>query len=469
MSTPMMQASGLGEEHDGLERPPSDVAAEQSVLGGMMLSPDVVGEVTEVVTERDFYQPAHSRIYAAVLALYNAGDPVDPVAVAGELERRGDLRRIGGAAYLHTLIATVPTAANAGYYARLVAHKAQLRRLIEAGLRITQLGYQGAGADLADVVDRAQAAIHDATTDATRANGNSVSLAEATNMMLAALDNTAPRDLVRTGLYDVDDILGGLEPGEITVVCGRPGHGKTLFGLQILRHAVLDQGKHAVIISLEMSREQLTQRISSATAGVLLEKITRSKKNAPALTDDDWQRLTLAAATFDDANLHIYDSAHQTTASIRTVLRRHAQQHGVPDVVMIDYLSLITPMGRVERRDIAIGEMTRDLKILAGELGTSILLLHQLNRGFAQRMDKRPKLSDLRDSGAVEQDAFAVLSVYTPAVSGDDPDNERSGESDIAVLKNRQGQDGCATVAWQAHYARFGSLAGASTPQPPAP
>lgn len=472
--------SGDGAEYEGHEgyadarMPPQDLAAEQSVLGGMLLSKDVIGEVTEVVTERDFYRPAHASVFNAVLALYNAGEPADAVTVASELERRGELGRVGGAPYLHTLIATVPTAANAGYYAEIVAKKATLRRLVEAGTRVVQLGYAGAGgAEVADVVDRAQAAIHDATTDATRPDGGAVTAAEAAADVLEDLDNPAPRDLVRTGLDDLDGIVGGLETGEITVVCGRPGHGKTLLGLQIVRNAVLPPaqggavpgglGKSAFIFSLEMSRRLLMQRMLAATTrrGIRLDKITRSNPAAPPLDDDDWQRLGEANTALAAAKLWIDDSNYQTTASIRTSLRRHVQQHGVPDVVMIDYLGLITTVGKVERRDLAVAEITRDLKILAGELGTAVLLLHQLNRNSAQRNDKRPMLADLRDSGAVEQDAFAVLGIYTPQV--DDRDDARVGEADISVMKNRQGRDGTAVVGWQGHYARLADLAPAST------
>lgn len=469
MSQPMMPVL---EDDQELLRPPQNLPAEQSVLGAMVQSKNAIGEVTEILTERDFYRPAHAMIFSAIVDLYGRGEPADAITVLAELERRGELVRVGGGPYLHTLIATLPTAANATYYATIVAEKAQLRRLVEAGTKVVQLGYQGVvGAELTEVVDRAQAAIHDATTDATRPTGCAVTAAEIAADLLEELDNPAPRDLARTGLTDLDRILGGLEPGEITVVCGRPGHGKTLLGLQAVRHVVLPtvhggQGKSALVFSLEMSRRLLMQRLLAAipARGVALAKLTKADPTGPVLDDEDWKRLAESSAILAESRLWIDDSSYQSTASIRTSLRRYAQQHGVPDVVMIDYLGLISALGRVERRDLAVADMTRDLKVLAGELGTSIVLLHQLNRNVAQRADKRPTLTDLRDSGAIEQDAFAVIGVHTPQV--DDPNDPRAGESDLWVMKNRQGRDGCATVAWQAHYARFANLAAATPPAP---
>jgi replicative DNA helicase len=449
--------------------PPHDNAAEQSVLGAMMLSKDAIGEVAEILRAEDLYRPAHAALFAVILALDNAGEPVDAITVAAELDRRGELGRAGGAPYLHTLIATVPTATNASYYADIVAEKAQLRRLVEAGTRIVQLGYQSAqGAQIADIVDRAQAAIHDATTSTIRPDTGPVTGADAASVVLADLNDSHPRDLVHTGLTDLDCILGGLEPGELTVVCGRPGHGKTLLALQIARHAVLPptepststlmpgQGKHALIFSLEMSRKLLMQRLLASTpkAGIHLNKLT--KKPASELDQTDWKRLTEANAAIEAANLWIDDRSYQTTSTIRATVRRHVQRHGNLDVVVIDYLGLLTPTNRAERRDLQLAEMTWALKILADELGLPIVVVHQLNRNATQRPDKRPQLADLRDSGAVEQDAFAVIAVHTPSV--DDPEDARAGESDLWILKHRQGQDGRVTAAWQAHIGRFGDL-----------
>lgn len=448
--------------------PPQDLEAEQSVLGSMLLSTNAIGDVLEHgLTSRDFYSPAHAAVYERVLSLYGQGDPVDPVTAAAELERRGELARVGGASYLHTMIAMVPTAANASYYAEIVAEKAVLRRLIEAGTRIAQLGYRGgAGAELHEVVDRAQSEVHTATVNARSPEEGPVTGGSAASSVLADLADDTPRDLVQTGVADLDALTGGLEPGEITVVCGRPSHGKTLLGLQIARAAALDQGKHAFVFSMEMSRKLVMQRTLSAWPkhGVDLGVVSKKK---PA-SNRDWQLLTEADAAIQTANLWIDDSSYQTTGTIRTTLRRHIQQHGCPDVVVLDYLGLIVPTGKSESRALDLASITRDLKILAGELGVAIVLVHQLNRNSTHRHDKRPTLADLRDSGAVEQDAFAVIGVNSPDADEPNPAEHR-GESELIVLKNRQGKDGLVSVAWQPQFARFANMSRErSTPMDPA-
>lgn len=452
MSDPMMPESDTG------PMPPADLAAEQSVLGGMLLSKNAIGNVAELITDRDFYRPAHSAVFNAALALYGSGEPADAITVGAELERRGELQRTGGAPYLHTLISTVPTAANASYYADIVREKAVLRRLVEAGTRVTQLGYHGAtGADLDEVVDRAQAAIHDATVAATHHDDGPTPGGESSSAVLADLADDRPRDLVQTGIRDLDRLLGGgLEPGEVTVVCGRPGHGKTLLALQIARHAALKQRKHALVFSLEMSKKLLMQRLLSATPprGVRLSTVKGETKPDQA----DWDRLAEADAQIQNSALWLDDASYQTTATLRTTLRRHIQEHGAPEVVAIDYLGLVSPGGRNETRALEIAAMTRDLKVLAGELGIPIVLVHQLNRQSTQRLDKKPQLADLRDSGAVEQDAFAVIGVHTPSAD-EGHDGSRLGEADLVVLKNRQGPTGVVTVAQQGHLARFVDLA----------
>lgn len=438
--------------------PPQDLAAEQAVLGGMLLSQYAIGEVTEILEERDFYLPTHGRVFSAILHLYAQGEPADPITIAAALQRDGALARIGGHGFLHTLIASVPTAVNAAYYAQIVAQKAILRRLVEAGTRIAQFGLHGVGgANVTDIVDRAEATLFKATAGAKDDARGPVTGAQAATTVLAMLEETTPRDLVRTGLRDLDDIIGGLEPGELTVICGRPGHGKTLLGLQIARHAALEQGKHVLILSLEMSQTLLMQRMLAAIPprGIALDRV--SKKPGCPLSEDDRRQLTAAHERLQNAALWVDDASYHTSTTIRSTIRRHTQQHGHLDLVVIDHLGLVSATGRQETRALELARLTRDLKVFAGELDIPIVPLHQLNRQSTQRLDRRPQLADLRDSGAVEQDAFAVIGVHTPAV--DDPTDPHAGESDHCVIKSRQGRTGIAHTAWQAHYARFANLA----------
>lgn len=435
--------------------PPQDLPAEQSVLGGMMLNKDAIGDVDELISARDFYRPAHQAVFDAILTLYGRGEPADAITVAAELEHRGELQQAGGAPYLHTLIATVPTAANAAYYAEIVKEKATLRRLVEAGTRVVQLGYHGTdGAELDEVVDRAQAAIHEATVDAHHGDGP-IYGGHASAELIASLHDDTKQEIIPTGFADLDAVLDGYARGEVTVVCGRPGHGKTMLGVAAIKAGAINAGFSAFVFSLEMSRKLLFQRLLAATPahGVDLSKL---KKKLP-LDARDWTEIERAHEKINEAKLWIDDSSYQTTSTIRTTLRRHIQQHGTLDVVVIDYLGLLESVGKVDTRALEIQKMTRDLKVLAGELDVAIVLLHQLNRKNTERADRRPQLSDLRDSGAVEQDAFAVVAVQNFQV--DDPDTDRVGEVDLLVLKNRQGPTATVTAAFQARFGRIVDMA----------
>src|SRR5439155_20664990 len=266
-------------------QPPQDLSAEQSVLGGMMLSKDAIADVVEVLRSADFYRPAHQTIYDAILDLYGRGEPADAVMVGAELERRGEIRRIGGAPYLHTLIATVPTAANAGYYAEIVAEKAILRRLVEAGTRIVQLGYAGAdGADVNEVVDRAQASIYEVTER--RMSEDYVALEELLQPTMDEIDAIASRGGsalgVPTGFVDLDDVTNGLHPGQMIIIAARPGIGKSTLGLDFCRACSVRHGMTSVIFSLEMSRTEIVMRMLSAEARIRLQDMRGGR-----MSDDD--------------------------------------------------------------------------------------------------------------------------------------------------------------------------------------
>ncbi|MCX6464904.1 MAG: AAA family ATPase, partial [Pseudonocardiales bacterium] len=328
-------------------QPPQDLTAEQSVLGGMLLSKDAIADVVEVLSPDDFYKPAHQTVYDTILDLYGRGEPADAVTVSAELQRRGDLIRLGGAPYLHTLIATVPTAANAAYYAEIVAEKAILRRLVQAGTRIVQLGYHGAdGAEVNDVVDRAQAAIYEVTERSTREDY--VALEELLQPTMDEIDAIASRGGVAlgvpTGFADLDAATNGLHPGQMIVVAARPGLGKSTLGLDFARSCSVKHGMTSAVFSLEMSKSEIVMRLLSAEARIRLQDM-----RAGRMSDDDWTRMARRMSEISEAPLFIDDSPNLTLMEIRAKARRLKQRHDLK-LIILDYLQLMTSGRKVESR-----------------------------------------------------------------------------------------------------------------------
>jgi len=382
---------------DDFERtPPHDVAAEQCVLGGMLLSKDAISDVIEVIRPADHYRPAHQLIHEAILDLYGRGEPSDAITVANELTRRGEIARIGGAPYLHTLIASVPTAANAGYYARIVRERAILRRLVEAGTRIVQFGYAG-DADVDELVDRAQAEVYDVTERRTGEDYHSLS-----EIMPGALDEIEAIGShggvltgVPTGFADLDVLTNGLHAGQMVVIAARPAMGKSTLALDFARAAAIRHSITTVLFSLEMARNEITMRLLSAEARVPLQTMRTGQ-----MSDDDWARLARRMSEVADAPLFIDDSPNMSMMEIRAKCRRLKQRHDLKFVI-VDYLQLMSSPKRVENRQQEVSDLSRSLKLLAKELEVPVVALSQLNRGPEQRTDKKPMLSDLRESGCL--------------------------------------------------------------------
>ncbi len=441
------QSRGAREGGIEFERtPPQDLIAEQGVLGGMLLSKDAIADVVEIIRDRDFYRPAHELIYDAIVDLYGRGEPVDPVTVSAELTKRGDIARAGGAPYLHTLISSVPTAANAGYYAKIVRERAILRRLVEAGTKIVQLGYSTEG-EVDDAVDQAQAEVYSVTER--RANEDYVQLS---TLLPAALDEIEKisqgvmGEGVKTGFKELDSLTNGLHPGNMIVLAARPAVGKSTLGLDIARYASIHKGDTSVIFSLEMSRSEITMRMLSAEARVALNNI-----RAGTLNDEEWARLARRMGEISEAPLFIDDSPNLSLMEIRAKARRLKQRHNLK-LIVIDYLQLMTSGKRVENRQQEVSEFSRQLKLLAKELNVPIIAISQLNRSPEQRSDKKPLLSDLRESGSIEQDADVVILLHRDDLY----DNQnRSGEADLIVAKHRNGPTRTITVSAQLHFARF--------------
>jgi replicative DNA helicase len=381
--------------------PPQDVHAEQSVLGGMLLSKDAIADSVEVVRGVDFYRPSHESIFEAILDLYGRGEPADAITVADELTKRGELGRIGGQAYLHQLIASVPTAANAGYYAQIVAERAVLRRLVEAGTKIVQLGYAQTGGDVEDIVNAAQAEVY-AVADRRGGEDYHV-LGDILEMTVDEIEVASGKSGemtgVPTGFTDLDSLTNGLHPGQMIVLAARPAMGKSTLGLDIARSAAIKHKMAAVLFSLEMSKTEITMRLLSAEAQIQLQHMRKG-----TMRDDDWQRLAATMGRVNDAPLFIDDSPNMSLMEIRAKCRRLKQRNNLK-LVVIDYLQLMTSGKRVESRQQEVSEFSRALKLLAKELEVPVIAISQLNRGPEQRTDKRPQMSDLRESGCLTADS----------------------------------------------------------------
>jgi replicative DNA helicase len=436
----------------GDRTPPQDNNAEQSVIGSMLLSKDAIADVIEAVRGTDFYRPAHEAIFDVIVDLYGRGEPADPVTVSAELQRRGELARVGGAPYLHTLSASVPIAANAGYYAEIVREKAILRRLVDAGTRIAQMGYAGEG-QVDEVVDRAQAEVYGVTDKRTAEDYAPLSdIMEATLDEIEAISNRDGEMVgVPTGFADLDDLTNGLHGGQMIIVAARPAVGKSTLALDFCRAASIHHNMASVIFSLEMTRNEITMRLLSAEAKIPLNHMRNGHMN-----DEDWAKLARKMGEVSSAPFFIDDSPNMTMMEIRAKARRLKQRHDLR-LIVIDYLQLMSSGKKVESRQLEVSEFSRQIKLLAKELNVPIIALSQLNRGPEQRSDKRPMMSDLRESGAIEQDADMVILLHREDVY--EKESTRPGEADLIVAKHRNGPTRDVTVAFQGHYSRFVDMA----------
>ncbi|WP_152353702.1 replicative DNA helicase [Brachybacterium subflavum] len=439
----------------GLERtPPQDLAAERGVLGGMMLSKDAIADVVEKARGSDFYRPAHEVIFDAVTDLYSRGEPADLVTVSDELTKRGELQRVGGGAYLADLIDMVPTAANAGFYADIVVERATLRRLVEAGTRIVQLGYAADGGEVEEVINEAQAQVY-AVTERGQSE-DFLPLSEVIGGTIDVIEATQNRGGqvtgIPTGFSEFDEITQGLHPGQMIIFAGRPAMGKTTLGMDVLRSASIHNGQTSVIFSLEMDKTEITMRLLSAEAQVPMGKMRDG-----SMDDRDWQAMARAMSRIGNAPLFMDDSANMSLMEIRAKCRRLKQKHDLK-LVVIDYLQLMSSGKRVESRQQEVSEFSRALKLLAKELEVPVIAISQLNRGSEQRQDKKPMMSDLRESGSIEQDADLIVLIHREDYY--EKESQRAGEADLILAKHRNGAVGTIAVAFEGHYSRFKDMPG---------
>lgn len=423
---------------------PHDHAAEQAVLGGMMMAGSVVDDVTEIISGADFYQPRHEAVFQAIVALTHAGRPADPIALADELDKRGALDTIGGATYLHEILSASPIAANASHYAEIVRGHSQRRKIINAGIKTTQLGYDAHG-EAADIADQAQQVIYAATENSRRETTPLVgSLLEETFDWLESDEDPG----LTTGFVDVDRLMGKIQPGNMIIVAARPGMGKSTFAMDIARHNAITNKVPTLFVSLEMSRQELMRRLLAAEASVPLQAM----KNR-SLNSHQWDALTKHSTAIQSAPLWLEDRPGVTPLELRSKARQFKRQ-GL-GLIVLDYLQLLTSGRRVESRQVEVSEFSRQIKLLAKELEIPVIALSQLNRQAESRADKKPALSDLRESGSLEQDADIVALLHRD----EDPNSPRLGEADVIISKNRNDQTGTVALAFQGQFSRFTSLA----------
>ncbi|MFE7395690.1 replicative DNA helicase [Streptomyces sp. NPDC057557] len=432
--------------------PPNDMDAEASVLGGMMLHPSAVTEVVEIVESADFYKPAHELVFNTITDLFGKGEPVDPITVTNRLRERGELDRAGGINAAFNLVQGTPTAANAGYYAGIVREKSILRGLVRAGTAIAQLGY--AGGDANESADAAAVELNNAVQ--VRDDPDSALLGEDAEAMVEELEEFQRNGKamgVPTGFADLDALTHGLHPGQMVIIAARPAMGKSTLAVDMLRACTIKHGRPAAMFSLEMGRREVQHRIMSAEARIGLHHIRGGN-----MTDSDWTRFAQKLPDFTAAPLTIDATPNQTIMQIKARCRKLKQRGGL-DLVVIDYLQLLTSGSsrRQENRQQEVSDMSRNVKLMAKELEIPVVVLCQLNRGPEQRTDKKPQVSDLRESGSLEQDADMVILLHREDAY--DKESARAGEADLIVGKHRNGPTATITVAFQGHYSRFTDMA----------
>ncbi len=441
--------------------PPQATAAEKAVLGGILLEPEAATRAIEVVLPEAFYLPAHARIYRAMIALFSRHEPIDVMTLSEEMRKSGDLESAGGIAYLTELVDSVPSAANIEHYAKNILDKYILRQLIGASSDIARECYR-AETDAGSILDEAEQKIF--RVSESRVSQGFLHIKEILKERFEEIQRVhETRESVTglsTGFIDLDKFTAGFHPGDMVIIAGRPSMGKTSFALNIAQHVGLDEKKPVAIFSLEMSKELLVQRLLCSEAQVDAQKVRRGFTSAK-----DIERLTNAAGLLSEAPIFIDDTPAITTLDIRARARRLKVERNI-SMIVVDYLQLARTSDRVENRQQEISSISRSMKALAKELKVPVVALSQLSRAVEARGgDKRPMLSDLRESGAIEQDADLVLFLYRPEFY-DQGDPEKEGKAELIIGKQRNGPTGTVDLMFEKQYTRFRSLDTSHVPEP---
>ncbi|MFC4727588.1 replicative DNA helicase [Coralloluteibacterium thermophilus] len=440
---------------EALRVPPQSIEAEQAVLGGLMLAPDSLDTVGDALSEEDFYRRDHRLIYRGIRELSNRGQPFDAVTLGEWFESNGVAEQVGGGAYLIELASTTPSAANIKAYAEIVREKAVLRQLIEAGTEIVNDGFQPEGRTTSEVLSNAEQKVFKIAEQGARGRRAYVPLRdamkEAFQMLQERYENQGNVTGLPTGFNDFDEMTAGLQPSDLIILAARPAMGKTTFALNMAEYAAMKSKKTAVVFSMEMSASQLAFRLISS-----MGRVNAGRLRTGQLEDEDWSRVNSAIKMLSEVKIFIDDTPALSPNEVRSRCRRIKREHDL-GIVVIDYLQLMQVPGNNENRATEISEISRSLKALAKELHVPVIALSQLNRGLESRTDKRPVMSDLRESGAIEQDADIIIFIYRDDYyHKESPDK---GLAEIIIGKQRNGPTGSVKLKFFGEYTRFDNLA----------
>jgi len=437
-----------------LRLPPHSIEAEQSVLGALMLENRAWDKIGDVVSEDDFYRNDHRLIFSAIRELVERSDPCDAVTLAEFLDNNNQLGQVGGLAYLGGLAKDTPSAANIKTYAEIVRERAMLRQLIEVGGEIAGSAYETEGRAVTELVDEAERRVFEIADRGKRRGSGFLSLKHILPHTIDRLDILANTEGditgISTGFTEIDKMTAGLQRGELVIIAGRPSMGKTTLAVNIAENAAIGGKQTTAIFSMEMSAEQLSFRMIGS-----IGRVNASHLRTGTFNDEDWSRINSAVAMMSAAPIFIDDTPALTPTEIRARARRLKREHGL-SLIVVDYLQLMAIPGTKENRATEISEISRSLKALAKELDLPIIALSQLNRSVEQRTDKRPVMSDLRESGAIEQDADVIAFIYREEVY--DPDTPRKGIADIIIAKQRNGPVGDLHLTFLGEYTKFENL-----------
>jgi replicative DNA helicase len=449
----MAKVAQLAQNLPAAPVPPQNLEAEESVLGAMMLSPGAIGAVSEVVSAADFYRESHGTIFKAALGLYQKGEPVDAITLVDELEERGELEAVGGRQRIHELAALVPATANAAHYARIVREMATLRGLIRSGGEIARLGWDRPG-ETADLVDRAESIIFDLAQERVTGEFAHIEdlLKESFERITALYEAGADVTGVPSGFRDLDRITSGFQRGNLIIIAARPSMGKSALGLCMAANLAVRHGTPVGMFTLEMSKAEVTQRLMCSEAKVESNRLRNGK-----LGVDDWPRLTAACDKLAKAPIWVDDTGSITMMELRSKARRLKSRHPDLGLLVVDYMQLMTSGVNAENRVQEVSQISRSLKVLARDLDVPIIALSQLSRAVEQRHDKRPILSDLRESGSIEQDADLVVFIYRDEYYNDE--SEQQGLAEVIVAKHRNGPTDSVKLSFLKRYAKFADLA----------
>ena len=451
-----MTSAGLDRvgERLGSLVPPQNLEAEESVLGAMLLSPVAVGTVSEILDVSDFYRESHAKMYRAALALWAKGEPVDAITLVDELDERGELEAVGGQARVAELAALVPSTSNVEHYARIVKEMSTLRELVRAGQEIQRLGQERPG-DVADLVDRAEQIVFDLGQQKISSDFAHIEvlLKESFERITQLYEEGAEITGIPSGFRELDLLTSGFQPGNLVILAARPSMGKSALGLCIAANLGVRHGIPVALFTLEMSKSEVTQRMMCSEAKVESQRL-RTGRLAP----DDWPRLTTACDRLMKAPIYVDDTGSTTIMELRAKARRLKSREPNVGLIVVDYLQLMTSGSTAENRVQEVSQISRALKVLARELEVPILAMSQLSRAVEQRHDKRPLLSDLRESGSLEQDSDLVLFVYRDEYYlGEESDQQ--GIAEIILAKHRNGPTGTVKLSFLRRYAKFADLA----------